>query len=254
MDNAKLKEKARKGLDKNKAPLILATFLLVGAGICCSFVGTLINTPWISFVLALIVDALFMLGFVKMVSKAARGKKVKLEQLLSQTDLFFKYILISIVLFVIMAILMLLAAIAFKSLAVVITYQVEINFVLSLILIVFGLLLEIVILFVLLYLSISFSQVLFIMNDEPNLSVGQVLSKSFEMMEDYIFDYFLLILSFIGWFILGIFTLGILYLWLIPYVMITCACFYDKIKKEYDKDKKISNLFNDEDAEEALKK
>ncbi|MEI3508224.1 MAG: DUF975 family protein [Bacilli bacterium] len=52
-------------------------------------------------------------------------------------------------------------------------------------------------------------------------------------MESYIFDYFVLFLSFIGWIVLGIFTLGLLYLWLVPYMLVTMANFYDMIKKEY---------------------
>ena len=70
------------------------------------------------------------------------------------------------------------------------------------------------------------------MVDEPKLSVREILSKSFDMMEDYIVDYFVLIFSFIGWMILGVFTFGILYLWLIPYMLVTLSNFYEKIKKE----------------------
>ena len=253
MNNAKIKEKAKKSLKKNSKPLVLATLIIVSLSLVCSFIGSVTNTVWLSFVLGLIVDALLMLGFIKMSSKAARNKKVKLEQLFSNTDLFFKYLGIYIILFVIIVILFLLAAIAFKSLAVVITYQAEINYGLSVLLIAFGLLLEVLIILVSLYLLMSFSQVLFIINDEPKLPIGKTLSKSFDMMEDYVIDYFLLILSFIGWFILGMFTLGILYLWIIPYVTVSCAIFYDKIKKEYDNDKKLPNLFNDEDTKKALK-
>ncbi len=254
IDIVKLKVKARKSLSKNYKPLILATIILVGLGLVCSFIGFVTHTDWLSYVLGVIVDALLMLGFVKMISKAVRGKKVKLEQLFSSTDLFFKYLGLTVILFVMMAVLFLLAAIAFKSLVVVITYQAEINYLFSVFLITFGLLLEVLILLVSLYLVICFSQVLFIMNDDVKLPISKVLSKSFDMMEDYVVDYFLLILSFIGWFILGIFTFGILYIWLIPYVMLTCACFYDKVKKEYDNEKKLPNLFNDDDAKEALKK
>ena len=254
MDIKKIKEKAKKNLSKNKKPLLLATLILIGLSLLSNLLGAITNTTWLSIVLSLIVEALLMLGFVKMATKAARGKKVALEQLFSKTEMFFKYLGLYLTVFVILIIMFLLASIAFKSLAVVITYQTEINYFISVILIAFGLLLESLILLASLYLMISFSQVLFILNDEPKLSVSKILSKSFDMMEDYVIDYFLLILSFIGWFILGIFTLGILYIWLIPYVTVTCAIFYEKIKKEYIKDEKLGSLFNDKDAEEALKK
>ena len=44
---------------------------------------------------------------------------------------------------------------------------------------------------------------------------------------------FLLSLSFIGWILLGILTLGIGYIWLIPYMYTTMAAFYQDVKNEY---------------------
>lgn len=58
----------------------------------------------------------------------------------------------------------------------------------------------------------------------------EILKKSKEMMKGYKMDYFLLIFSFFGWFILGIFTFGILYIWLIPYVTFAEIEFYEQIK------------------------
>ena len=47
-------------------------------------------------------------------------------------------------------------------------------------------------------------------------------------------DLFLLELSFIGWAILAVFTLGIGCLWLLPYMQVAKVCFYEEIigKKE----------------------
>ena len=50
------------------------------------------------------------------------------------------------------------------------------------------------------------------------------------MMYGYKWNYFLLALIFIGWGILSIFTLGIGLLWLIPYIQVTMAKFYDELK------------------------
>ena len=49
-------------------------------------------------------------------------------------------------------------------------------------------------------------------------------------MKGHKWEYFVLGLSFLGWMILGVFTLGILYFWLIPYMQVTCANFYESIK------------------------
>ncbi|MCT4573888.1 DUF975 family protein, partial [Bacillus thuringiensis] len=53
------------------------------------------------------------------------------------------------------------------------------------------------------------------------------------MMDGHKMEYFILCLSFIGWFILSCITLGIGFLWLIPYFYTTSAAFYEEIAEEY---------------------
>nr|MCG0056803.1 DUF975 family protein [Escherichia coli] len=50
------------------------------------------------------------------------------------------------------------------------------------------------------------------------------------LMNGYKWTYFLLLLSFIGWGILSIITLGIGLLWLVPYVTTSLGVFYEKLK------------------------
>ena len=78
--------------------------------------------------------------------------------------------------------------------------------------------------------SISYSLIYYIKLDNPELSASEVISKSKEMMNGHKWDYFVLGLSFIGWSILGIFTFGVLYLWLFPYMQVTYANFYNSLK------------------------
>ena len=78
--------------------------------------------------------------------------------------------------------------------------------------------------------SISYSMAQYIMLDEPDLSPMECIRKSKEMMKGHKWEYFCLGLSFIGWIILGIFTFGILYLWLMPYMSVTMCNFYNKLK------------------------
>ena len=47
-------------------------------------------------------------------------------------------------------------------------------------------------------------------------------------------DLFLLHLSYIGWYILSIFTLGILLLWVIPKVMVAQTLMFDEIYAKYN--------------------
>lgn len=82
--------------------------------------------------------------------------------------------------------------------------------------------------------SISYSQTLYVLRDEPSLTYNGAIERSMAMMEGHKMDYFLLILSFIGWYILGIISLGIGFLWINPYVSKTKALFYEDLKSEYE--------------------
>lgn len=80
----------------------------------------------------------------------------------------------------------------------------------------------------------AYSMTLFIIADEPNISANEAIKKSEAMMKGYKWNYFLLELSFIGWALLAIFTCGIGYLWLTPYMQTTTLHFYLKVKEEYE--------------------
>ncbi len=80
--------------------------------------------------------------------------------------------------------------------------------------------------------AFSYSLVLYIALDDPNLGAMETIKKSKEMMKGNKWKLFCLSMSFIGWAILGIFTVGILYFWLIPYISTSSAIFYDDIKKK----------------------
>lgn len=85
--------------------------------------------------------------------------------------------------------------------------------------------------------SISYSQTYYLLKDHPEYTVFEAITESRKRMNGYKWKYFLLNLSFIGWGILGIFTLGIGYLWLVPYVSTSNATFYNELMiSEKDKD------------------
>lgn len=81
--------------------------------------------------------------------------------------------------------------------------------------------------------ALAYSMTPFILKDFPELSVNQAINLSQKMMKGHKFDYFWLGLSFIGWLLLGILTLCIGYIWLIPYMYTSYAAFYEEVKKEY---------------------
>ena len=73
----------------------------------------------------------------------------------------------------------------------------------------------------------------FLLVDCPELSPLKCIKLSNEMMKGHKFDLFYLYLSFIGWGILCVLTLGIGLLWLIPYMETSFAAFYQDVKEQY---------------------
>jgi len=82
--------------------------------------------------------------------------------------------------------------------------------------------------------SLLYSLTVYVAYDNPNMSSLEVVNESARMMKGNRGKIFLLSLSFIGWAILVIFTLGIGYLWLMPYMVVAEVCFYEYLlgKKE----------------------
>jgi uncharacterized membrane protein len=76
--------------------------------------------------------------------------------------------------------------------------------------------------------GISYSQVFFILKDNPGYSALEAITESKQRMKGYKWKFFLLNLSFIGWAFIAIFTLGIGFLWLTPYISTANATFYNE--------------------------
>jgi uncharacterized membrane protein len=76
----------------------------------------------------------------------------------------------------------------------------------------------------------SYAFVYHIKHDNPSLTTMQAITESRRLMNGYKMKFFLLRLSFLGWYIVGILTLGIGMLWVKPYVMTASAVFYDELK------------------------
>ncbi len=80
--------------------------------------------------------------------------------------------------------------------------------------------------------SLLYSLAQFIAIDNPEMTAKETVLKSQEMMTGNRGNLFLLMLSFIGWAFLCIFTLGIGVLWLTPYMQVATVCFYDRLKNK----------------------
>lgn len=67
--------------------------------------------------------------------------------------------------------------------------------------------------------------------DNPEMTSKEAVEESKKLMNDNRGKLFGLQMSFIGWAILALFTFGIGYIWLIPYMQFATICFYDKVKE-----------------------
>ncbi|CAG7631203.1 DUF975 family protein [Paenibacillus allorhizosphaerae] len=77
--------------------------------------------------------------------------------------------------------------------------------------------------------GLRYSMAFYIMHDHPELTAMEAIERSKQMMYGHKWRYFLLSLSFIGWALLCVLTLGIGLLWLIPYMSATNANFYENL-------------------------
>ena len=182
--------------------------------------------------LNLIITSLFYMGLLQIMIKIARNKKTSFNELFQRTDTFFRCAAITIVFLAINTICALLEYTAVNSLIVFISYQTDLNIALSSFMIVIGIILSAAIAVFWIILMLCLSQSYFILYDNEDMPLGDIFRNSMDMMDGHKTDYLLLCLSFFGWIFLGLFTIGILYLWLIPYIFVSMANFYDKIKKD----------------------
>jgi len=80
--------------------------------------------------------------------------------------------------------------------------------------------------------AISYSMTFYILADDDKISPMDAIDKSKKMMDGYKLKYFYLGLRFFGWGLLCLLTFGIGFLWLIPYMQVSLAKFYDDIKED----------------------
>lgn len=80
--------------------------------------------------------------------------------------------------------------------------------------------------------SYSYALTPYILVEHPEMSANEAIEESMRLMDGHKFDLFYLQLSFIGWAILSILSLGLGFFWLIPYQMTAQAAFYRDINNE----------------------
>ena len=77
----------------------------------------------------------------------------------------------------------------------------------------------------------SYALTPYLLKDHPELKFNAAIEESMRLMSGNKMRLFLLDLSFIGWFLLGLITFGIAFLWITPYWNTARAAFYEDLMK-----------------------
>ena len=80
--------------------------------------------------------------------------------------------------------------------------------------------------------AIAYSQMFYIIVEYKNVSITKAMRISMEITKGHKWDLFVMYLSFLGWDLLSIMTVGILQLWLLPYKNMTYINAYHSLVKE----------------------
>lgn len=78
--------------------------------------------------------------------------------------------------------------------------------------------------------SIAYSMSMYILAENPGKSARECIKESVDMTNGHKGELFVLSLSFIGWILLGYVTLGIAYIWVMPYMYATFVNAYHSLK------------------------
>ena len=81
---------------------------------------------------------------------------------------------------------------------------------------------------------LKFMPVMYLLANNQDMKITQAVKISWKMMNlDQMAELFLLILSFVGWFVLGLLTLLIGYIWILPYFLLTISKFLVELENSY---------------------
>ena len=199
MDRVSIKERAKKIAKENLwnywKPMLLVfviSYLLPLVTGIISEEGTLLNS-----ILSLVTTALvapLQVGVIAYILRIVRGQGADLNLLKDYFDKFLVIFLVSLVTGILSSIGMVL-------------------------LIVPGII-----------VILALAMVNYIIADNKEVDVKGALLASKEMMDGYKLDFLVFSLSFLGWIIVGILTLGIGLIWVLPYMSYASAIYYDELK------------------------
>lgn len=82
--------------------------------------------------------------------------------------------------------------------------------------------------------ALAYSQLWYVMNDQPELTAGQALKRSEELMRGHKLDYLMLSFLLILLVLASVITLFIGLIWIAPWASAAQARFYEEVREEWD--------------------
>lgn len=248
---SELRKKAREVLHGNwgKGVLITLAYLLIAIIISCVLYLFKSNNAAYSIlnIAELIITLPLSFGFVICFLKLSRSEQTSAFSFVTEGFSRFSRawgIFFHILIKMILPIVCLIFTILLMSLLILMSFK-------SLVFAIIGVALYIACIVYVVSRALLYALSYYIAYDEPSLSTKECVLKSEKLMYGNRGNLFLLELSFIGWAILATIPLCIGYIWLIPYIQVSLACFYDKINST--KVKEVSGtaeITKDEKTEE----
>ena len=102
--------------------------------------------------------------------------------------------------------------------------------------------------------SISYSQMFYLLVEDDKLEAAEAQKKSMELMEGHKWEYFVLLLSFIPWYLLCIVTFGLAAIYVSPYVQTTLAEYHVRLMNGGKSPAKEAKVVAKKTAKAAAKK
>ena len=191
MSTAELKQRAKESLKEKRKQIIIIQLIYTWLVFCCAF-----TTACYGFgtILYIVLASPFMLGIHMCYLKLIRGQALQTNNVLDGIGNMGKSIVLN-----------------FGNTVLVWLW--------SLLLIVPGYIKQ-----------LSYSLSFYILADNPDMEPSDARDESIRLMEGNKMRRFKLELSFLGWILLSILTVGILLIWVIPYINATMAHFYEDLK------------------------
>lgn len=82
--------------------------------------------------------------------------------------------------------------------------------------------------------AINLSQVKYLLKEKTDMKIKEILALSKELMRFHKIDYIVLQLSFIPYYILSVLTLGVGFLFVVPYCKTCFTLYYERLRNEYE--------------------